>query len=44
MIMRKLKRAVARRRMLADGWTQLNKKRSDGRSAFSHHWKEYLVK
>lgn len=40
--MRKLKRAIARQRMLREGYYHLNRKQSDGRSPFAKHWREYV--
>jgi len=39
--MRKLKRSVARARMIKAGWTQLNKK-IGGSSKFSRYWRKFI--
>lgn len=40
--MRKLMRSIARHNMKLAGFTQLNKKRGDGRSAFAKLWRNYV--
>ena len=39
--MRKLRRSVARHRMILAGYTRINKKGGDGKSAFSKLWREF---
>lgn len=40
--MRKLKRSIARSILLRAGFTRLNKKGADGKSAFARHWRQYV--
>ena len=40
--MRKLKRSVARAKMLKAGYTQLNKKEANEKSFFSKNWRKYI--
>lgn len=40
--MRKLLRSVARHNMLRAGFTRLNKKGADGKSAFALYWRNYI--
>ena len=40
--MRKLMRSVARHNMKQAGYTRLNKKGADGKSAFAKFWKQYV--
>lgn len=40
--MRKLLRSVARHNMLHAGFTRLNKKGADGKSAFARYWRNYI--
>lgn len=40
--MRKLMRSVARRNMIKAGYTRLNKKGGDGKSAFAKLWRKYV--
>jgi len=47
--MRKLRRAIARQRMVAEGWTHLNKRQCDAdgmstKSRFADNWKKYYAK
>lgn len=39
---KKLDRMVARNNMLNAGYTQLNKKDSDGRSKFAKMWRDFV--
>ena len=40
--MRKLLRSVARHNMKRAGFTRLNKKGADGKSAFARYWRNYI--
>jgi hypothetical protein len=41
--MRKLKRAVARNRMIRAGWTNLNRKGAGNKSKFALYWRQFAA-